>query len=182
MARPANSSPALPLQPWMGIDVAMLSPNDLEDECDKRLKWLFSNYGVDNLSDLGLRLISEYCDWFSPVYRPEPQTGGRPLDRDNYFAHQALFGFANAMKADATREGRSSTRLGSKAATAFHNKHKGIRKTAIRGVSEHYQFPSSGTLRNWLSESVPAPEWVKQLDARAKIDAATRKAALRLPK
>jgi hypothetical protein len=68
MARPANS--------WMGIDVAMLSPNDLEDECDKRLKWLFSNYGVDNLSDLGLRLISEYCDWFSPVYRPEPQTGG----------------------------------------------------------------------------------------------------------
>jgi hypothetical protein len=185
MARPAKSNPPLPLpswlQPLMGIDVEILSPKELEDECVKRLKWLFSNYGVDNLSDLALRLIPEYCVWFFPVYRQEPETGGRPLDRERYFAREALVAIANEMKIVAAREGKS-TRVGSKAAKAFHALLNSKQRKHIRGLSTEYLGPEIGTLQNWLNKPVAPPELVKQLNAREKIAAAIRKAALRLPK
>lgn len=126
------------------------------------LRWVLSAYEVDNSlegwRELALQFVLEWCEALSPIYRQESQTGGRPRDTDTYFARQALADFANSMKAQAAKEGKSR-RLGSKAATSFHAQ---LKRKAVRGVSERYRVPTIGTIRNWLGEPVVTPEFMKQ--------------------
>jgi hypothetical protein len=179
MARHAKPKPVT-LQPWIGfppIDTDALSPQALDDDCLDRLNWLISVYGIDNTlegwRELALRFVLDYCQHFFPLYRPELQTGGRPLDHERYFAHEALVDLANKMKLDAVKE-RKSTRVGSKAVAAFHAQLNGKRRKAIRGISEQYRGPAIGTLRNWLNIPLVSPEYIKRHDASAKIFATTK--------